>query len=282
MSDNNISRVAQTHLMMVFGIKDTGGEADLDCMSAAMDAPIPRTMTTRQLEMQRIEEQMTAMAGHTVEEDVRRSTEGDRGKQQKNQIVKSLIDPKDTRVNSYEQATAQIANAEQIKNMMQQKAYVQSCYKQGIGRQQPCLQPVVFSRKLGHSELIYSETSEKNTYFVENAATKWIKMPRDECWICEQWKYCVFFFNRSDVFNKKFYQQITDPAQIEQIEEQYQLNEDDLVLTKEDKNPLIFGSITRNIVSAMIDADVFSIFLDSNEMKKDFGDKKDAVVANLL
>ena len=67
-----------------------------------------------------------------------------------------------------------------------------------------------------------------------------------------------------------------------QIEEQFQLNEDDLVLTQKDTNPLIFGTITRNIVSAMIDADVFTIFLDANEMKKDFGDKKDAVMSNLL
>ena len=56
-----------------------------------------------------------------------------------------------------------------------------------------------------------------------------------------------------------------------------------MVLSSNDTNPLIFGSITRNIVSQMIDVDVFSIFLDSNEMKRDFGeDKKDAVMSNLL
>ena len=56
-----------------------------------------------------------------------------------------------------------------------------------------------------------------------------------------------------------------------------------MVLTSKDINPLIFGSITRNIVSQMIDVDVFTIFLDANEMNKDFGeDKKDAVMSNLL
>ena len=32
----------------------------------------------------------------------------------------------------------------------------------------------------------------------------------------------------------------------------------------------------------MIDVDVFTIFLDANEMKKDFGDKKDAAMSSLL
>ena len=48
-----------------------------------------------------------------------------------------------------------------------------------------------------------------------------------------------------------------------------------------DTTPLIFGTVTRNIVSQMIDVDVFTIFLDANEMK-DFGDKKDQVMSNLL
>ena len=56
-------------------------------------------------------------------------------------------------------------------------------------------------------------------------------MPKNECWICEQWKYCVFFFNRKHLKDTKFYTQISDRQQIQQIEEQFKLNETDLVLT---------------------------------------------------
>ena len=56
LSDNNISAVAMTHILMVFGIKDVGDAAEFDAMSNALEAPMPKMMTTRQLEMQRIEE----------------------------------------------------------------------------------------------------------------------------------------------------------------------------------------------------------------------------------
>ena len=59
LSDNNINAVTMTHLLMVFGIKDTGDNLDVDTVaSVALDAPMPRTMTSRQLEMQRIEEKV--------------------------------------------------------------------------------------------------------------------------------------------------------------------------------------------------------------------------------
>ena len=52
LSDNNINAVTMTHLALVFGIKDTGDKIDLDSVtSCALEAPMPRTMTSRQLEM---------------------------------------------------------------------------------------------------------------------------------------------------------------------------------------------------------------------------------------
>ena len=124
LSDNNINAVTMTHIFLVFGIKDPGDKIDLDSVTGgALDAPMPRTMTSRQLEMQRIEEKVMETIG-TGEE----SGEGTVKKHRvpppsvaKQGTVKSLTEQaKDMRVNSYEEATAKIANAEQLKNMMQQ------------------------------------------------------------------------------------------------------------------------------------------------------------------
>ena len=57
-----------THIFLVFGIKDPGDKIDLDSVTGgALDAPMPRTMTSRQLEMQRIEEKVLETIG--TEED---------------------------------------------------------------------------------------------------------------------------------------------------------------------------------------------------------------------
>ena len=68
LSDNNINAVTMTHIFLVFGIKDPGDKIDLDSVTGgALDAPMPRTMTSRQLEMQRIEEKVLETIG--AEED---------------------------------------------------------------------------------------------------------------------------------------------------------------------------------------------------------------------
>ena len=56
LSDNNLNAVTLSHVHLVFGIKDAAEKIDLDSVTTcAIEAPMPRTMTSRQLEIQRIE-----------------------------------------------------------------------------------------------------------------------------------------------------------------------------------------------------------------------------------
>ena len=56
LSDNNLNAVTLSHVHLVFGIKDAAEKINLDSVTTcAIEAPMPRTMTSRQLEMQRIE-----------------------------------------------------------------------------------------------------------------------------------------------------------------------------------------------------------------------------------
>ena len=181
-----------SHVHLVFGIKESGEKIDLDSVTTcAIEAPMPRTMTSRQLEMQRIEKSKDDGDGTTSRTHLITK---------KDQFSRNLSsNSKKSKVKTYEEATAKIANAEQIKTLIQQQNYVKSCNGQGIGHQRICLQPLVLTRKLGHKELIFNETDEKSTYFLEDSASTWIKMPRDNCWICEQWKYCLIFLDKKQL-----------------------------------------------------------------------------------
>ena len=53
-------------------------------------------------------------------------------------------------------------------------------------------------------------------------------MQSSECWICDQWKYTVIFFSRSNW--TQHYGEITDRDRIDQLEEMYELDQDDSVL----------------------------------------------------
>ena len=57
--------------------------------------------------------------------------------------------------------------------------------KGGLGRGQASVQPLVITRKLGHSELIFNDHDAKNTHFKPNAGAKWQRMQGSECWICD-------------------------------------------------------------------------------------------------
>ena len=87
---------------------------------------------------------------------------------------------------------------------------------------------MVISRKLGHDELIFNEGDNKNTAFESAASRKWVKMSKNECWICDKWKYTVIFFDRRQA--RQFYTKVTDGDKIKQLEKDYNLDEDDLFL----------------------------------------------------
>lgn len=70
---------------------------------------------------------------------------------------------------TYEDATAKIANAIEIRDMKHEMQYVQSCMKGGLGRHVSTVQPLVISRKLGRPELIFNNNDSKNMHFQVNA-----------------------------------------------------------------------------------------------------------------
>jgi len=59
---------------------------------------------------------------------------------------------------TFEDATAKIANAVEIRDMKQDRNLITSCMKDGLGRNLSSVQPLVISRKLGHPELIFNDT----------------------------------------------------------------------------------------------------------------------------
>ena len=88
-------------------------------------------------------------------------------------------------IQTYEDATAKIANAVEIRDMKMDRNYLQSYMKGGLGRGYSTIQPLVITRKLGHPELIFNEHDSKNTHFKVHASAKWARMQSSECWICD-------------------------------------------------------------------------------------------------
>jgi hypothetical protein len=58
---------------------------------------------------------------------------------------------------TFEDATAKIANAVEIRDMKQDRNLITSRMKDGLGRNLSSVQPLVISRKLGHPELIFND-----------------------------------------------------------------------------------------------------------------------------
>lgn len=71
---------------------------------------------------------------------------------------------------TYEDATSKIANAIEIRDLNVDKNFIQSYMKGGIGRGYNSVTPLVITRKLGHSELIFNDHANKNTHFKANSA----------------------------------------------------------------------------------------------------------------
>ena len=60
-------------------------------------------------------------------------------------------------INTYEDATAKIANSIEIRDMKQDRNFLESYMKGGLGRRHASVQPLVITRQLGHPELIFNE-----------------------------------------------------------------------------------------------------------------------------
>ena len=181
---------------------------------------------------------------------------------------------------TYDDATAKIANAVEIRDMKQDKNFLQSYMKGGLGRGHSTIQPLVITRKLGHPELIFNEQDSKNTHFKPHASAKWARMQSSECWISDQWKYTLIFFSRQHC--AQHYSQITDQRWIEQIEEMYDLKQDDLIMVQNKTYPLLLGSIVQNTVVSLTDISMFNLFLDEKNIKKHLGGQGERAMRAVL
>jgi len=163
-------------------------------------------------------------------------------------------------IGTYEDATAHIANAAELRDLKNAKNLTQSSLKSGVGRGTATVQPLVITRILGHPELIFNQGDSKNTHFKVNAQARWTRMQNSECWICDQWKYCVVFFSRKNW--KQHYSLITDEERTQKMQELYDLDQEDLLLVQNKDYPLVLGSITKNTVVSMTEVSMFNLFLD--------------------
>ena len=150
----------------------------------------------------------------------------------------------------------------------------------GLGRGSESVQPLVITRKLGHPELIFNENESKNTYHKVHASAKWARMPNNECWICDQWKYCVIFFSRANV--DQHYGLIDDDEKIDQMEEMYEMSQDDKIMVSNKEYPLILGSITKNALVSMTEVSMFNLFLDEKNIKRNLGGQGERAMKAIL
>ena len=132
-------------MLMVFGVKSQDDGTEPNSITGKLDArQLKRNaMTQFQVKMQ---EKLSGMIDHFIP--------GNK-KQQSNEN-QSILGKQSDMLQSYEDATARIANAIEIRDLKHEKQYMQSCMKSGVGRQQSSTQPLVITRKLGHPELIFN------------------------------------------------------------------------------------------------------------------------------
>ena len=90
----------------------------------------------------------------------------------------------------------------------------------------------------------------------------------------------IIFFSRS--LWKQHYQEINDEEKIAQMNEMYDLNQDDLLLSENKDLPLVLGSVTKNTAISMIQVTMFNLFLDEQKIKKDLGEKGERAMRTML
>ena len=112
---------------------------------------------------------------------------------------------------------------------------------------------------IGHRELVFNENKRKAFQFEVDSAQSWQVAERDGCWVCQKWKYTVVFVDRSK-YNNHF-SEVTDPKVIEYIRREYKLDEPDLLISKNTRNPTIMGSITKFTACQTVKAATYSLCL---------------------
>jgi hypothetical protein len=76
---------------------------------------------------------------------------------------------RETKIATYEAATTKIANMEVVKQVQDQKQHQKVSHRQGFGHSTIMQQPLLFTRKLGHPELVFNDTRVSQTYFDSQA-----------------------------------------------------------------------------------------------------------------
>ena len=181
-------------------------------------------------------------------------------------------------ITTYDEATAKIANAEQLRKLRDERNYVKTTMKAGANCAESSFMPLILSRKLGHNELIFNMSNLDNTYLQPGAQAKWTLSDTDDCWICDRWKYCLVFFSRKHW--KQHYYLIDDPVTLRNLSTQHSLGNDEYKQVHNKDYPIIFGSITENNICQMSDISLFNLFLDNRKIRKEFGSQTSSTVMN--
>lgn len=63
----------------------------------------------------------------------------------------------------------------------------------------------------------------------------------------------------------KFYTEITDPAEVSHIKTQYKLVGNDQLLSQHQRNPIIFGSLTRYTIVGMSSVSAYNMCLENSK-----------------
>jgi hypothetical protein len=109
-----------------------------------------------------------------------------------------------------EEATAYIANREQMRQATEKINEIQSQNSMGAGHSNVMQQPLILSRVIQHNELIFNLASDKNTHLIKGAGEKWTL--NKKCWLCDKARYTVIVFNRE--LADKYFTQVTDADMI--------------------------------------------------------------------
>ncbi len=181
---------------------------------------------------------------------------------------------KKSSVSTFDEATAQIANSEQLREAKDKIKQVQSEKSQGIAYSSVKTQPIVISRVLHHNELVFNQKHDKNTHFEKAAGEKW--RLGEKCWICDRSRYTVIVFNRDTA--SKYFTQITDDATIKEIRRKFKLDYSENFIEERPDSVQIMGTFTDNVVCNMLNINLFNLLIDKHELQNAYGLKQETVV----
>lgn len=103
----------------------------------------------------------------------------------------------------------------------------------------------VITRNIRHSELLFNDawrpsTTKRAPFFSKNAASKWKLSPHSECYLCDQYRYVMIFYERGILSSNSQFTEIRDPDILQELRQQVESDGSD-----RQQMPLICGTLVR-------------------------------------